>query len=397
MTHTVSEDFSARTESAVELGDRLRSFLMEHHPGRAPRGSRRDRTDWQQRWSATLFDHGFAGPSWPVEHGGMDLDLDSQVVYYDEIAQAKVPPHPGNGPSIAGPTIIRHGTPEQQQKYLRPMLRADQVWAQGFSEPAAGSDLPSLITQARREGDNYVVRGHKIWCSNADVADMMIVLVRTGPGLRAEGITYLIVDLCSHGILIQPIKDMAGGQHFCEVFFDDVRVPVANRVGEEGQGWGVARTSLGHERATRALSQAALFRRVLTELKELPSMSGEPLPPSMRDRLAKFEIRVRIMGYNAQRTIDSIRRRGEPDAASSVSRLSQSLLEQDLYETAVDILGAQALLTGVVQGGRWTTNFLRSRAATIGTGTAEIQRNTIAEHVLGLPRESNESAVQTNT
>jgi alkylation response protein AidB-like acyl-CoA dehydrogenase len=271
------------------------------------------------------------------------------------------------------------------------MLRGDVVWAQGFSEPEAGSDLPALRTTARRAGDTYVVNGQKVWSSNADVADWVFALVRTGTQQsRSAGITYLLIDLTSPGITVRPIKDMSGGTHFCEIFFDEVRVPAANRIGEEDKGWGVARTSLGHERATRALSQAALFRRVWDELVSLLKERGALTDEVARDRVAQLEIRVRIMQLTARRTIGQIRRTGEPGAASSTSRLYQSLLEQDLYELAMELLGPDALLldraSGAVQGGRWVHNYLRSRAATIGTGTAEIQRNTIAERVLGLPQ-----------
>jgi alkylation response protein AidB-like acyl-CoA dehydrogenase len=378
-------------ESVDEFRRRLRAFLDEHHPGRGPKGSRRERTDWHRAWSATLYDHGFAGPSWPAAYGGMDLDLDHQIVYYDEIARARVPAHPGNGPAVAGPTVIRFGTEEQRARFLPPMLRGDTVWAQGFSEPEAGSDLPALRTTARREGDEYVVNGQKVWSSNADVADWLFALVRTGSQRsRAAGISYLLIDLATPGITVRPITDLSGGTHFCEIFLDEVRVPVSQRIGAENGGWSVARTSLGHERATRALSQAALFRRVWDDLVELLRERDALGDEVARDRVAQFEIRVRIMQLSAQRTIDHIRRTGEPGASSSVSRLSQGLLEQHLYELAMELLGPDALLLdaedGAVQGGRWVRNYLRSRAATIGTGTAEIQRNTIAEGVLGLPK-----------
>ncbi|HEX3960453.1 MAG TPA: acyl-CoA dehydrogenase family protein [Trebonia sp.] len=378
-------------ESTEQFRQRLRSFLEANHPGRGPKGSRQERTRWQQAWAAALFDHGFAGPAWPQKYGGCDLDLDKQAVYYEEIAGARVPGHPGNGPNIAGPTIIRFGTEQQRDRFLRPMLRGDVVWAQGFSEPEAGSDLPALRTTARRERDEYVINGQKVWSSNADVADWLYALVRTGTQQsRSAGITYLLIDLTTPGITLRPIRDMSGGTHFCEIFFDEVRVPVANRIGEEDKGWGVARTSLGHERATRALSQAALFRRVWDELVSLLKERGALADEVARDRVAQLEIRVRIMQLTAQRTIGEIRRTGEPGAASSTSRLYQSLLEQNLYELAMELLGPDALLldpaSGAVQGGRWVRNYLRSRAATIGTGTAEIQRNTIAERVLGLPQ-----------
>jgi alkylation response protein AidB-like acyl-CoA dehydrogenase len=369
----------------------LRAFLAEHHPGRSPQGSRRERADLQRAWSATLFDHGFAGPSWPAQYGGLDLDLEHQIVYYDEIARARVPAHPGNGPNIAGPTIIRYGTSEQRAVYLRPMLRGDTIWAQGFSEPEAGSDLPALRTTARREGDEYVVTGQKVWSSGADVADWLFALVRTGsPPAREAGISYLLLELATPGVTVVPITDMAGGSHFCEIFLDEVRVPVAQRIGAENGGWAVARTSLGHERATRALSQAALFRRVWDDLVALLRERAALDDPVALDRVAQLEIRVRIMGLTAQRTVDEIRQSGEPSAGSSTSRLYQSLLEQDLYELAMELLGPDALLldaeSGAPQGGRWVRSYLRSRAATIGTGTSEIQRNTIAERVLGLPK-----------
>jgi alkylation response protein AidB-like acyl-CoA dehydrogenase len=271
------------------------------------------------------------------------------------------------------------------------MLRGDTIWAQGFSEPEAGSDLPALRTTARREGDEYVVTGQKVWSSGADVADWLFALVRTGsPPAREAGISYLLLELATPGVTVVPITDMAGGSHFCEIFLDEVRVPVAQRIGAENGGWAVARTSLGHERATRALSQAALFRRVWDDLVALLRERAALDDPVALDRVAQLEIRVRIMGLTAQRTVDEIRQSGEPSAGSSTSRLYQSLLEQDLYELAMELLGPDALLldaeSGAPQGGRWVRSYLRSRAATIGTGTSEIQRNTIAERVLGLPK-----------
>jgi alkylation response protein AidB-like acyl-CoA dehydrogenase len=387
----------ATSETSEAFRIRLRDWLTANHPGRAPRGHRAERFEWQRAWAQRLFDAGYAGPGWPAEFGGMDLDLDRQIVYYAEIARARVPAHPGNGPGIAGPTIIRYGTRQQKERFLGPMMRADTVWAQGFSEPGAGSDLPSLRTSARRDGDDYVINGQKVWSSNADVADWLFALVRTGTQQsRSAGITYLLLPLDLPGITVRPIKDMSGGRHFCEIFFDDVRVPVVNRIGNENEGWSIARTSLGHERATRALSQAALFRRVFDDMVALLKERGTFADEVARDRIAALEIKFRIMQLSAARTIDQIRRTGEPGGGSSTSRLYQALLEQELYETVMELLGPDALLldgeSGAVQGGRWVSNYLRSRAATIGTGTAEIQRNTIAERVLGLPQEPRRGA-----
>lgn len=369
----------------------LREFLTTHHPGKAPRG-RAERLAWQRAWSATLFDNGYAGPSWPREFGGMDLSFGRQVIYQEELNRARVPKPAGTGLGIAAPTLIRYATAEQKARFLPSMLRADAVWAQGYSEPDAGSDLPALRTTAVRDGDEYVVNGQKLWSTGAEGADILFTLVRTGTQeSRQDGISYLLIDLHSAGVSIRPLRDLTGGSSFAEVFLDDVRVPVANLIGEENGGWPLVRTSLGHERAAGAMNQAAQYRRILDELVALAQERGLTQNASIRDALADFEVRVRIMRYTAMRTIADILAKGEPGPASSVSRLFLTAFEQDLHEFAVDMLGAHGILTGgdphAVQRGRWLGGFLSTRASTIGAGTSEIQRNTVAERVLGLPHD----------
>ncbi|WP_433761381.1 acyl-CoA dehydrogenase family protein [Nocardia sp. CA-135398] len=392
MTLTFSED---QVETDEQFRARLRAFLTDHHPGRRPKDPA-ERLAWQKAWLATLFDAGYAGPSWPREYGGMDLSFGRQVIYQEEYARARVPGPLGTGLGIAAPTIIKYGTAEQKQRFLAPMLRGDMVWAQGYSEPGAGSDLPALRTSARLDGDGpeaeYVVNGQKVWNSAADIADIIFTLVRTGPpGSRQEGISYLLIDAHAPGVSVRPLRDLTGDAHFCEIFFSDVRVPVANRIGTENGGWPLVRTSLGHERAAGAMNQAAMYRRVLDELIELAHERGATADPLVRDRLADFEIRVSIMRLTGMRTIADIMAKGEPGPASSTSRLFIVTFEQDLHEFAVDMLGAYGVLgrrdPHAVQRGRWVWGFLRTRASTIGAGTAEIQRNTIAEQVLGLPRD----------
>ncbi|MCW2717867.1 acyl-CoA dehydrogenase family protein [Pseudonocardia sp.] len=391
MTGSLTAPSETVTETDEEFRARFRAFLVAHHPGRRPRGDTEQRA-WQKAWLATLFDGGFAGPSWPREYGGMALDFPRQVIYQEEHARARLPGPQGTGLGIAAPTIITYGTPEQKERFLRPMLRGDEVWAQGYSEPEAGSDLPSLRTTARRDGDEYIVNGQKVWNTHADYADILFTLVRTGTQeSRQKGISYLLIDAHAPGVTVRPLRDLTGGTHFSEIFFSDVRVPVSNRIGEENEGWPLVRTSLGHERAAGAMNQAALYRRVLSELTELARERGATADPIVRDRLADFEVRVRIMRYTGMRTISDIMARGEPGPASSTSRLFITAFEQDLHEFAVDMLGADGLLTRdderAVQRGRWVGGFLSTRASTIGAGTAEIQRNTIAEQVLGLPRD----------
>jgi alkylation response protein AidB-like acyl-CoA dehydrogenase len=320
----------------------------------------------------------------------MNLTFARQVIYHQEMAAARAPAPPGTGIDIVGPTLIRYGSSSQQQRFLRPMLRGDELWAQAFSEPDAGSDLPALRTSAVRDGDEYVINGQKTWNTSADVADMLFALVRTGPpDSRQQGITYLLLDARSQGVTVRPIRDMTGGQRFCEIFFDDVRVPFANRVGVENDGWRIARTSLGHERSAGALSQAAFYRRVMDELVELASSTGVTKDAGVRRKLADFDMRARLMELNATRMVLSIMTTGEPGAASSVSRLYNTEFEKELHAFATDLLGVRGALAGAdelaVQRGRWVTGMLFTRASTIGAGTAEIQRNTIAEQVLGLP------------
>ncbi|CAJ1586060.1 acyl-CoA dehydrogenase family protein [[Mycobacterium] wendilense] len=369
----------------------IRGFLSDHHPGRPPH-ERTERLEWQKRWLAMLFDAGFAGPNWPREFGGMDLSFGRQLIYQEEYARAKVPGPLGNGVGIAAPTIMRYGTKEQQRRFLGPMLRGDRVWCQGFSEPEAGSDLPALRTTARRDGDHYVVNGQKVWTSHVDHSDTVYALVRTGaPESRQDGISYLIIDLDTPGVTARPIRDLSGGTAFGEVFFDDVRVPVDNRLGEENRGWKIARTSLGNERAAGALKNAAMYRRVLDELRTLVQERGAVADPGIRDGLVELEMRLRIMQYSAERTVASIMTAGEPGPAASGARLRIAQYEQDIHEFALDVLGVDGLVTKpsprAVQRGRWLTGFLRTRASTVGTGTTEIQKNTLAEQVLGMPRD----------
>jgi len=386
---TTRHEITAMTDE--EFRAHLREFFTTQHPGRRPKDPV-ERVAWQRAWNAKLFDAGLAGPAWPAEYGGMDLPFGRQVIYQDEFARARVPGPPATGVGIAGPTIITYGTGEQKRRWLPAMLRADKVWAQAYSEPGAGSDLQALRTTARREGDEYVVNGQKVWNSSADVADVLFTLVRTGtPESRQHGISYLVIDAHAPGVRVRPLRDLTGARDFCEIFFDDVRVPVADRIGEENQGWKLVRTSLGHERAAGAMNQASTYRRVLDELIELARQRGATTDPLVRDRLVDFDMRVRVMRYNAMRIIDSILTAGEPGPASSISRILISRFEQDLHEFAVELLGPAGLLTRdaaeAVQRGRWLYGFLRTRASTIGAGTVEIQRNTVAEQVLGLPHD----------
>lgn len=374
-----------------DFRSRVRAFLGANDPGRGPRDPAQ-RLAWQRDWAALLVEEGFAAPTWPKAWGGMDLPLADQVVYHEEFAQVRRPPHPGPGIFVVGPTIIKHGTDDQRKRFLRPALRGDLIWAQGFSEPEAGSDLPSLRTRAVLDGDDYVVSGQKIWITNARNADWLFALVRTGSQeARQHGISYLLIDLSSPGVTVRPLRDMTGGSSFSEIFFDEVRVPRADLVGEENNGWSIARTSLGHERSTAGVASAMRYRRIVDELYELAASLGRTDDAALRQRLAQVEVDVRLITLNNMRTLSTALAGNEPGAVSSIGRLMLAEFEKRLHELAVDLIGAPAMLAPrdpySVQRGRWVTGFLATRASTIGAGTAEIQRNTLAEHVLGLPRD----------
>jgi alkylation response protein AidB-like acyl-CoA dehydrogenase len=240
------------------------------------------------------------------------------------------------------------------------------------------------------------VTGQKVWTSMADQADWMFALVRTAPpGPRGEGISYLLIPMDAAGVTVRPLRDISGGAHFAEVFLDEVRVPVANLVGEEDKGWAIARTSLGHERATAFLADEFRYRRIVDELLALAAQTGAGADPVVRQSLARIEASVRVLASNSRRALDLVLQDRDPGPAASVNRLVKSEFDQRLHEAALRVLGPDAVLghrePAAPERGRWTYGYLMSRASTIGAGTAEIQRNTIAERVLGLPSHRGES------
>jgi len=375
----------------AEFRHRLRSYLESLALDRPPR-AHAERVRWHRDLAARLADDGYAAPSWPKEWGGMDLPLSQQVIYHEEFALARVRPHPDPHAWMVGPALIRYGTQQQKERFLRRMLRADDLWAQGFSEPEAGSDLQALRTRAVRDGDVYRVTGQKIWQTRGWYSDWVFALVRTGTQeSRERGISYLLFDLRSPGVTVRPLRDMTGGRHFAEMFFDEVEVPVDQRVGEEDGGWKLARTSLGHERVTAFASQAIRYRRVIAELVSLAMENGTWDDPVVRERLAEVEMSARIMGITGMRVLAEVNKHDDPGPASSVNRLFYSQFEQRVHEVAMLVLGTSGLIShedpSSVDGGRWVWGFLTTRASTIGSGTSQIHRNTVAERVLGMPRE----------
>ncbi|MDT5338034.1 MAG: hypothetical protein QOD90_3539 [Mycobacterium sp.] len=381
-------DWRPRLESL--LAD-LRRRPTDLRPGEKP-----DRIDVARAWHAELVDHHLAAPGWPRSVGGLELSLEDQLDYYRMTTDAGAPPHPCPLSFILAPTLIAHGTSAQKERFLNPLLRADEFWCQGFSEPGAGSDLSSLSTRAVRDGDVYRVTGQKVWTTMADRADWMFALVRTGSGDKpSDGITYLLIPMTSPGITVRPLRDVSGAAHFAEVFLDDVEVPVENRVGDEGAGWSIMRTSLGHERATAFLADEFKYRRTADRVIDLVVSRGLAGDPLVRQDVARLESGVRTIAANSSRALAAVLRGEDPGGVASVNRLVKSEFEQHMHALALRAAGPHAALGSrapdAVDKGRWTFGYLMSRATTIGAGTSEIQRNTIAESVLGLPSHRGEN------
>jgi len=378
-----SEDWRPRLQQLMADFDRRRKQSQAE-------GGKVDRIAVARGWQADLVDNGLAGPGWPRSAGGMELSLQDQLDYYRMTSAARMPAHPCQTSFIVAPVLIKFGTPQQKERFLRPLLRADEFWCQGFSEPGAGSDLASLSTRAVREGDTYRVQGQKVWTTMANLADWMFALIRTGaPGRGSQGITYLLIPMHSKGITVRPLRDISGGAHFAEVFFDDVQVPVENVVGEQGKGWSIMRTSLGHERATAFLADEFKFRRTVDQVLDVLLDQNLDSDPFVRQEIARMESGVRAIAANSARALDAVLRGDDPGGVASVNRLVKSEFEQRLHTLALRAAGPYGVLGSrarhAVDGGRWTYGYLKTRASTIGAGTAEIQRNTIAESVLGLP------------
>jgi alkylation response protein AidB-like acyl-CoA dehydrogenase len=335
--------------------------------------------DVLRAWNHTLADAGWAAPSWPLEWGGRDLDVDHQVAYLEEMSRARAP-GPVNviGVSNIAPAIMHVGTDEQKRRFLPPMLRGDEIWSQGMSEPDAGSDLASLRTSAVADGDDFVVNGQKTWNSLGHVADWCQLYVRTDPeAAKHHGISCLLVDLRSPGIEARPLRTITGDHSFAELFLTDVRIPRSALLGELNQGWAVARTTLSHERA----GVARLHLMMATKLGDLLAderVRGALGDPVVRQRVAAVHSGITTMRWLTGRGLADPTEFG--GAGASLAKLAWSVTDQELASLAVDLLGMDGL------SGPWADNLSSARQASIAGGTTEINRSIIGEHVLGLPR-----------
>ncbi|MEX2229434.1 MAG: acyl-CoA dehydrogenase family protein [Dehalococcoidia bacterium] len=381
----------------TELPERYKRMAAEGGPGERQWEFDRKSDDPAARqaaadWAAALGERGWIAPQWPKEYGGAGLSAMEQFVLNQELARAGTPGAGGSGVSLLGPTLIVHGTEEQRLKYLPPILAGEMAWAQGYSEPSAGSDLASLQTRAVRDGDEYVINGQKIWTSGAHTADAIFALVRTDPTApKHRGISFILIeDIHTPGLTVRPLIDMGGRHYFNETFFEDVRVPARNLVGEENRGWYVGMTLLDFERSN--IGGAVAARRTISRL--LDAVRGDEAGSAarvaggaVRGEIADRYIESEVMFQFSFRIISMQHRGLVPNYEASTSKLFNSELSQRLSLTATRAFGLHAnRWEDDVPAAAFTHGYVASVPATIRGGTSEVQRNVIATRGLGLPR-----------
>jgi len=364
----------------------VRAWLDENLPDEQ-RGGRRSFDDDSREWSRKVYDAGYAGLTWPKEFGGAGAPYSHQAILFEEWSRYEAPQHMGViGIGMAGPTIIAHGTDEQKTRYLSKILSSEAIWCQGFSEPGAGSDLAGLRTRADLNGDHFVVNGQKVWSSFAHIADWCILVTRSDPDSEKHaGMTYMVVDMHSPGVEVRPLRQITGEAEFNEIFFTDVKVPVENVLGEVGQGWAVAMTTLLHERGTLGF---ALTARLEVEIRKLVALARQRDvdDPVILDGIAREWIELQALKYTNYRALTRLMKTGIPGPEGSGIKLNWSEANQRVTKLALEILGPDSQVMNGELGGYWQFNQLRSRGNTIEAGTSEILRNIVAERVLGLPR-----------
>jgi alkylation response protein AidB-like acyl-CoA dehydrogenase len=378
----------------------LRAWLDDAVPAHGPPPPPDDwpaRRAYETGWQRRLSDAGYAGLAWPAAFGGRGLPVSQQLVYYEETARAGAPPPGVNfvGLMHAGPTLIAEGTDAQRSYHLPRILSGEHVWCQGFSEPGAGSDLASLRTRAVRHGDEYVVSGQKIWSTRAHVADYAEMLVRTDTDApKHQGITWLILDMHQPGVDVRPMRTIDGERHFCEVYLDEARVPVANRVGAEHDGWRVANVTLRFERGTAFAHHIITMR---TQIRALVAVArarrvGSATAwddPGLQRTVGRLDAHVAALWRMTQQCVAEAEHANAPSPLGSAVKLHYSELTQEIAELAMHVIGAPIVgcvdLDGVPTAAAVST-YLQSLQFTIAAGTSQIQRNVIAERILGMPK-----------
>lgn len=373
------------TEQELAFREELRSWLAVNQPGAEPHGDGEAHFEWRRRWQSRLHEAGWAGVDWPAEHGGRGATLAQSAIFYEELGHARAP-LPANvlGLLLGGPTVMMWGTGEQKDRFLAPILSAQEIWCQGFSEPEAGSDLASVKTRAVKEQGEWVITGQKVWTSLAHHSKWCMLLARTDSTAprKHQGLTYFLMDMRQPGVKVVPLRQMTGEAEFNELFIDGARVPDEHVLGGVGNGWKVALTTLMNERAGLAFFLQVRLRqqldRLVGEAIERELMSDA----RVADRLADLHCRTEILRLMAWKGLTTIERHGQPGPEGSLTKWLWSETNQLLVQLAVDVLGGDALRLD----SPWGFELLRARGNSIEGGTTEILKNIVAERVLGLPR-----------
>jgi alkylation response protein AidB-like acyl-CoA dehydrogenase len=386
------------SESELAFRDELRAWFAANQPGDEPVSDEDAHYHWRADFQRRLADDGWAAVHWPVQYGGRGATLTQSAIFFEELGRSGAP-LPANvlGLLLAGPTIMAWGTEEQKERYLNPILTAEEIWCQGFSEPDAGSDLAAVKTRAVRDGEDWVVTGQKVWTSAAQYSKWCMLVARTDPDApKHQGLTYFLMDMKQDGVEAKPLVQITGEGEFNEVFINEARIPDENVVGQVGEGWNVAITTLMNERAGLAFGAIAGIHNSLAKLAALATEVREEGGTSasedayFRQKIAQLFIEAETMRLNAYRGLTKTMESGIPGPEGSLGKWQWADINQDLTELALEIEGAWAVLgrgsEGAVANGAWQYNFLRSRANSIEGGTTDILKNIIAERVLGLPR-----------
>jgi len=390
------------TDAEQAFRSHLCAWLAETLPGLPPKPSPGDwpgRRAYDTHWQRLLFEAGYAGVDWPVEGGGRGSSPVEELIFKEELERAHAPYVGVNfvGLLHAGPTIIAEGSPEQRRRYLPPILRGDEVWCQGFSEPDAGSDLASMRTRAVRDGDNYVITGSKIWTSHAEVADYCELLVRTGAeGSRHRGISWLILPMDRPGVEIRPLTTIAGSTEFAELFLDEVRVPVDQRVGDENDGWRVTMVTLSFERGTAFVGDLLEAIELLSRAVLLAQRTGQWDDVGVRRQAGHLRAELDALWALTKRNVSQAARTGIPGIGGTFFKLAYSETRTRLGEFSLSLLDRAGLAAddlvgtdgrGPVPAEVMVEDWLRGISLTIAAGTSQIQRNIVGERILGLPKE----------
>jgi alkylation response protein AidB-like acyl-CoA dehydrogenase len=380
---------------AEELRAEIRDWLALHLIGEfrsLGTSSEFSEADWDLRvaWEREMGRGGWIGLEWPRAMGGREASAMEALVFAEEYARANGPTRAGTfGEGMLGPTLIHFGTDDQRERFLPPILRGEEIWCQGFSEPGAGSDLAAVSTRATLSNDKWVLDGQKVWTSQAHLSDWIFVLARTdGDAPKHRGLSFLLLPLDQAGVEVRPLVDMIGGRHFCEIFFDGAATASDLIVGAPGDGWKIAMATLGFERGTAFIAQLKHYAMEWQRLVDVARARGRLADPMIRQRLADSRIGLELMRFGLYRTVTSVVKDGRPGPEASIGKLQWSQWHQALGELAFDILGAEATLSHDSDALHEIEHaFLFSRAHTIYAGSSQIQRNIIGERVLGLPKE----------